>query len=701
MLCLLANELSSRGYNVHIITWDPPGASSFYLISDSVQWHRLDFREGFRDKARRAIELRQLLLKYQIRTMIGFVMSGDMTVFAAALTSNVRIIAAERNAPSMYKYLYTSFRRWLNFNLLRLSEKIIVQSESFKMGYPSYLTKKIVVIPNPVMKAELSSCPGGSVDRKKTLLCVGRLEAIQKRPQLLLEAFGLIASDFSDWNLFFVGDGDIKDTLFARIKELKLESQIYIFPTTNDISSYYAHAQIFVMPSAWEGFPNALAEAMSHGLPAIGFEGSQGVAPLISESSGWLARGSATYEELAKVLRSAMSDPDERVARGVYARRAMESFSTNKIIDGWQNMISDLEQSRDSEVSGAPELKLLHNKKVPLITVGVTVYNAQNTLASVLDSIHAQTWSNMEIIVVDDCSTDQSYRLLQDWKREEPSKRCLFQLEKNSGVAVARNKILTEAKGEFVAFFDDDDTSHTHRLSAQWARIIKYEREYSKGYPVICHSARLQVYPSGETRVESTMGEASDMAAPNGFSVAKRILLGKPVKNAYGACATCSQMARVSSYKLVGGFDPDLRRSEDTDLIIRLAIEGAHFPGIAEPLVTQTMTATSDKTSLEEYTNMVKVLTKQKTFISQHGSFDFALKWLTLKFDWNKTSKLLFVCGLLKLLLLHPTYTIKRIFMAIPRFLIDKQKHRFQSDLDMSEGNCVESGSSIAGQAKT
>ena len=82
---------------------------------------------------------------------------------------------------------------------------------------------------------------------------------------------------------------------------------------------------------------------------------------------------------------------------------------------------------------------------------------------------------------------------------------------------------------------------------------------------------------------------------PFGLSVAKRILLGKHLKDGYGACPTCSQMARLSTYKIVSGFDSKFRRGEDTDLIIRLAINGTHFIGIQEALVEQTMTISPDK----------------------------------------------------------------------------------------------------------
>ena len=64
---------------------------------------------------------------------------------------------------------------------------------------------------------------------------------------------------------------------------------------------------------------------------------------------------------------------------------------------------------------------------------------------------------------------------------------------------------------------------------------------------------------------------------PHGIDVALRILMGKPMPNIFGSTATCSQMSRLGTYKALGGFDEDFRRSEDTEFNVRAAIYGAHF----------------------------------------------------------------------------------------------------------------------------
>src|SRR5262245_34415986 len=224
-----------------------------------------------------------------------------------------------------------------------------------------------------------------------------------------------------------------------------------------------------------------------------------------------------------------------------------------------------------------------------LVTIGITAFNAAATIERAVRSALAQSWHPVEILIVDDCSADATIQILTGLCREQPEIR-LIRHESNHGIAATRNRILAEARGEFVAFFDDDDESLPERVEDQLRRILEYEREFANEAPVICHTARLQLYPDGNRQIVPTMGEREGHPAPAGPSVAERILLGKRLNDAYGACATCSQLARVATYAIVGGFDPALARSSDTDLNIRLALAGAHFVGIAQALVVQTMT---------------------------------------------------------------------------------------------------------------
>ncbi|MDO8264187.1 MAG: glycosyltransferase family 2 protein [Gallionella sp.] len=303
--------------------------------------------------------------------------------------------------------------------------------------------------------------------------------------------------------------------------------------------------------------------------------------------------------------------------------------------------------------------------KKPLVTIGITAFNAQDTIARAIQSALAQTWVSIEVVVVDDCSSDDTADRISEIATAHPNLR-LIRHGVNTGVAGARNTILREARGEFVAFFDDDDVSAGHRIEAQVERIERYERTFAAGAPVICHTARIQLYPDGSSRVETTMGTSIGAPVPSGWAVAERILTGKPLRDGYGSLATCSQMGRTSTYRLVGGFDPSFRRSEDTDLSIRLALAGTHFAGIGEPLVTQEMMVTREKSLETELEFALVLLDKHRAQFRTPAEHALGRAWLQLKFEWLQGRRAKFFKGLLILGTSHPFFTLKRLTYALP-----------------------------------
>lgn len=101
-----------------------------------------------------------------------------------------------------------------------------------------------------------------------------------------------------------------------------------------------------------------------------------------------------------------------------------------------------------------------------LVSVIVPVYNAEKFICQTLDSIIGQDYPEKEIIIVDDCSTDNSFNIIKEYVKNNS---CITyqKLGKNSGVAVARNTAIEIAKGRYVAFLDSDDIWEQGKLSQQ------------------------------------------------------------------------------------------------------------------------------------------------------------------------------------------------------------------------------------------
>lgn len=305
-------------------------------------------------------------------------------------------------------------------------------------------------------------------------------------------------------------------------------------------------------------------------------------------------------------------------------------------------------------------------KKKPLITIGMTCFNAEDTIDRAIKGALGQNYPNTEIVIIDDASSDNSCKVIE--KAIEGHKNVRFLPHKeNTGFAGSLNDIIHHAKGDFIAIFDDDDLSLPKRLTTQYEKIIEYEQKFSTNL-VLCHTARIQTFENGTERYEQTIG-TNEGQAPGGHEVAKRILygdLGSHGNNIVGSCANCARMGRAEVFKSLGGFDESMRRGEDTDFSIRFAMQGGHFVGVKEPLVHQTMTTGDEKTLDKEYNVEMMFTMKYKEYLKSLGWYDFAIKWLDVRYA-NLHHELLKLSYLLvSLFLRYPIKTIKKLVWSMP-----------------------------------
>lgn len=98
----------------------------------------------------------------------------------------------------------------------------------------------------------------------------------------------------------------------------------------------------------------------------------------------------------------------------------------------------------------------------PLVSIIIPVYNLENYIENCLNSISNQTFTNLEIICIDDGSTDSSANIIK--KLASQDKRIKYFFQKNSGVSVARNSALKKASGEYISFIDGDDYIHPQMI---------------------------------------------------------------------------------------------------------------------------------------------------------------------------------------------------------------------------------------------
>jgi glycosyltransferase involved in cell wall biosynthesis len=308
----------------------------------------------------------------------------------------------------------------------------------------------------------------------------------------------------------------------------------------------------------------------------------------------------------------------------------------------------------------------------PLITVGITCYNAEDTIARAVASALQQNWPNLEIVIVDDCSIDSSRKIIENLIKDQP-RATLVCHATNQGPAVARNTILAHAKGEFVAFIDDDDESLPERVSTQYRRIVDYEKDVDSKM-IACYASGDRVYPNGYRLALNAIG--SRPIVPQGPAVANYLLFyGKKSGWFYGTgTPTCSLMGRRSIFEAVGGFDTDFQRFEDMDFSVRLALAGAHFIGCPEPLFIQHSTEASDKSQEKNLESDLLRVEKHKDYLQSVGRYEYARQWPRIRYYHMTGQRVKMLSALFKLFLQHPIHVFRHFTSIGPRRFLHERK---------------------------
>jgi glycosyltransferase involved in cell wall biosynthesis len=255
----------------------------------------------------------------------------------------------------------------------------------------------------------------------------------------------------------------------------------------------------------------------------------------------------------------------------------------------------------------------------PLVTIGLTCFNAEDTIRRAITSAREQTWPHREIIVVDDCSTDGSASILREVEAMHTEVR-VIRHQANQGFPSAVNTLLAAAEGEFIALFDDDDESAPDRVERQHRRITDYEVEHGR-VPILCYSNRKVVKKEGAEFERFGIGRTP--SEPHGPVVADFVLglVKDDGRHTWGMFGSCTLMARKEVLRAFGGFDSAFRRCAELDFAARAAFGGAHFISVDRPLITQTLTLTPDKANGAGLDYRLRLLKKHKPYLKQKKSY--------------------------------------------------------------------------------
>jgi glycosyltransferase involved in cell wall biosynthesis len=260
----------------------------------------------------------------------------------------------------------------------------------------------------------------------------------------------------------------------------------------------------------------------------------------------------------------------------------------------------------------------------PLITIGITCFNAEDTIERCIHSALVQDWPNVEILVVDDCSKDSSPTLIEKLAAKNSSIR-FIRHEKNKGCAGSRNTIIHAARGEYIAFFDDDDVSLCKRLTEQFRIFTINQNER-----ILCYSSGIKKYNNDYAIERPAVG--SQGTVPAGDDIFFYVFTGETQGKFWGdGTPTATMMAKTRDLIELGCFDESLRRVEDVDLAIRAGMNGFKFQGTAEKVVERYDSPGADKVASLNYQAELFLVNKYKFKLKELELYQRTYIWFRIR----------------------------------------------------------------------
>lgn len=349
VFCNVCSGLAARGHQVTVITFDSSARTPFYYLDSRVSRLTLTAESAINSGGIAQVfdcmrKLRRIVSFEKPDIVVGFMHSSYVILAFALLGMKIPLIGSEHTVREYYQ------KRLFQYGLVIIGvillNKLTVLSKKIRDSHPFFLRSKMVLVPNPIEQAiNLSNV--GENKGAYTLLSVGRLEE-SKNHSALIKAFSKLAHAFPMWHLRIVGEGPMFQDLQKLIKELELDSRISMPGFVKDIRLEYESAELFVIPSRFEAFGLVTAEAMSHGIPVMGFSDCPGTNELIDsfENGVLLDPEVDRVAALASGLAKLMANPLLRRKLGIAGSKKIQKLpSYDDVCDVWEILILSLARS--------------------------------------------------------------------------------------------------------------------------------------------------------------------------------------------------------------------------------------------------------------------------------------------------------------------------------------------------------------------
>lgn len=366
---ILGNAWVAKGLDVNLVISDDGSRAPAYWVHEQAKI----FHTGLgRDSSSllhavaihtsHIIRLRTALGSLKPDLIISFLDTLNVIVLLATRGLGIPVIVSERIDPAGWNL----GRAWELLRRLtyQWADAVVCQGERPLRYFGPRLRRKGRIIPNPValptaaagLRADVT-CPR----QVRTLVAMGSLrpqkgfDVPQKGFDVLLNAFSRVIPRHREWRLVIWGDGPLRSELESQASQLGIADHITFPGVTREPFARLAEADLFVLSSRLEGFPNVLTEAMSVGLPVIATD--VGAVPeIVRDGIDGVLVPPGQVEALAVAMDRLMGNSEARSCLAVRAPDVLERFSLKKVIGMWEELICEVTGAKCGNHFETPDL---------------------------------------------------------------------------------------------------------------------------------------------------------------------------------------------------------------------------------------------------------------------------------------------------------------------------------------------------------
>ncbi len=350
-----ANWLSEMGHDVCIITTDQQGKQPYFKISNMVKCYDLGINYN-RNRRRSFIKklfyffynsyqhkkrLKKLLMELRADIVIS-TFRNEMGFLPSIKDGSKKIVEFHGCNP-MFRIIrrkgllgyIDDFMMPGMVHSLRKYDRFVVLSHEDANNWKEQNNISVINNFHPKNIAERANL------EEYRVISIGRY-AYEKGFDRLIKAWSLIVQQVPDWSLHIFGEGSLRPMLTKQIKDLHLENSVFLDGATNDIGKELSNSSIVAFTSHYEGFPMAMIEAESVGLPVVSFDTPCGPKDIIKDGEDGFLIKNGDIEGLGKKLLSLMQDDKLRKAMGEKAFENSKRFTPEAIMPQWISLFESL-----------------------------------------------------------------------------------------------------------------------------------------------------------------------------------------------------------------------------------------------------------------------------------------------------------------------------------------------------------------------